>query len=223
MRGVIVALAVALMASPALGDWFYRGEANGWGSTLMTDNGDGTWSIGIALDPDHRTLWKFADTDDAGDWDWPMSGNSWAYTDGGGNLTITLDTNSYTDGWVGSTMRINVDHDPGHQWQATGDFNGWNNNDPNWYMTPQGGGIYEVQGTIASPGTYLWKAIEAGTWDAIGNDARSENADNIEFATTAANETVTFQVDVLTGVATPEPGTLALLGVGTLALIRRRR
>ncbi|MFH0982302.1 MAG: PEP-CTERM sorting domain-containing protein [Planctomycetota bacterium] len=225
MRILVALLAVALMAAPAFGDWYYRGEYNGWGSTLMTDNSDGTFSIGLgtlgAL-PDDRTTWKFADTNDPGDWDWPGSGDSWGYTDGSGNLTITLDTNTYADGWVNDDMRIKLDYDPGHQWQAVGDFNGWNASDPTWNMSSLGGGIYEVQGTIAVPGDHWWKAIEAGTWDAIGGDARSVNADNVLYTTTVPNETVVFQVDVLNGVV-PEPTSLALLGLGALTLLRRRR
>jgi len=226
MRILVALLAVTVLVTPALGEWYYRGEYNGWGATLMTDNGDGTYSHTIVAGAANDwTSWKFAQT--AGGWDWPLSGDSWAYTDGSGNLTITLDTNTYGDGWVNDDMRINVDHDPGSQWQAVGDFNGWNNNDGAWYMssTLRAPGIYEVQGTIATPGTHYWKAIVAGGWDAIGGDARSVNADNIEFATTVANETVIFQVDALTGVAriVPEPATLALLAAGALTLIRRRR
>jgi len=212
------------MATPVLGDFYIAGDMNGWdpAGDLMTDDGGGMYSAGFTLDANARYEFKVTD----GTWDdtWPQSGNSWLWTDGDGNITISYDTNVYADGWVGTTERIGLDYEPGHQWQAVGDFNGWNNDDAAWYMAPAGGGIYTVTGTIATAGTYYGKAIEATTWDAIGGDARSINADNIEFTTSVDNEQVIFNVDVLTGIVqiVPEPATLALLGVGALALLRRR-
>lgn len=226
MRRLLVGMvAIAAMATQASAyPWFFRGEANGWGTTAMTDNGDGTHSVAISGTPNARTVWK---TDELGDWSnsYPTSGDSWGYFDGSGQLTITFDTNSAGDGWVGGTNRQKVNHDPGHQWQAVGDFNGWINNDPLWNMADLGGGIRQVAGVVATPGNHFWKGIEAGNWDAIGNDARSVNADNIPFTTTFADELVIFQVDVLNGIAriVPEPASLAMLGVGAVALIRRRR
>lgn len=224
-RLMVGMLAVAAMATQASAfPWSFRGAPNGWGTTAMTDNGDGTHSVTVTGDAGTRFEYK---VDEFGDWSsaYPQSGNSWAYFDGTGQLTITFDTNAAGDGWVGDTNRQKLSHDPGHQWQAVGDFNGWNNNDASWQMSDLGGGIREVSGTIAAPGNYVWKAIETGTWDAIGNDARSINSDNIPFTTTVANELVIFQVDVLNGIArlVPEPASLGLLGLGALVLVRRKR
>ncbi|MCP4590360.1 MAG: PEP-CTERM sorting domain-containing protein [bacterium] len=222
MRVVVGLLAICLMATPAMAVPSVASDWNGWdaGANPMVDQGGGIYTLDVTLGADERHEFKITD----GTWDdaWPEPGNSWLYTDGSGNVTISYDTNAYEDGWYGETERIGLDYDPGHQWQAVGDFNGWNNADVGWNMSPLGGGIYEVQGTITTPGSYVWKAIESGTWDAIGHDARGVNANNSPFETTVADELVTFQVDVFTGVITPEPGTLALLGFGVLALLRRR-
>ncbi|NIV33271.1 MAG: hypothetical protein GWN58_28640, partial [Anaerolineae bacterium] len=52
----------------------------------------------------------------------------------------------------------------------------WDNADPATVMTALGGGAYELVTDIASPGAYQFKAVETGSWDAIGADGRSVNA-----------------------------------------------
>jgi len=228
MRKLLVGmLAIAAMATQAQAQWWYRGEANGWGVTAMTDNADGTYSTSITGAANGFTAWKVSASGDPGNWDtaFPMSADSWGYYDGTGSLSITFDTNNNADGWTPATNRQKINYEPGNQWQAVGDFNGWSNNDSNWYMSPLGGGVYSVTGTIAAPGNHFWKAIEAGSWNAIGNDGRTLNADNIPFSTSLPNEQVIFQVDVLRGVTRviPEPASMALLGLGAVALMRRSR
>ncbi len=95
-------------------------------------------------------------------------------------------------------------------------------------MGAQGVGIYKYQQTLA-PGSYYWKAVNTGTWDAIGADFRSINADNQGFEVTAASPTAIFTLDALNGrigvEVVPEPSSLlALAGglVGIGGVIRRR-
>ena len=94
-------------------------------------------------------------------------------------------------------------------------------------MSALGGGIYEYEAMIATPGTYAYKAVDTGSWDAIGADARGVNADNLSFTTTSANQLVDFYVNALDGTIrlelVPEPGSAALLGLGGLVLLVFRR
>lgn len=57
MRKVIGLLAVGMLATTALagpGDYNARGGFNGWGETLMNDDGDGSFSVTIVLGHDRR-------------------------------------------------------------------------------------------------------------------------------------------------------------------------
>ncbi len=155
-------------------------------------------------------------------WSWPNSGNSWFNTNDGA-VTITYDTNTYGDGWVNTTQRIGVDRDPA-AWTAVGDWQGWSNGNPATAMTAWGNGIYKYEQDIA-PGSYQYKACFTGTWDAIGNDARSVNADTVPFTTTPGYEHVEFWVNAANGTVrvdvVPEPTSLA--GLALLGLLLHRR
>ena len=201
------------------------GTFNGWdpaAGDVMTDNLDGTHSItlsGFAAGERHT----FKVTDGTWGWSYPVSGNSWFYADSSGDISISFDTNVVSDGWLPQQYRIGLNNDPA-TWSIVGDLNGWNNADPAWAMTPQGGGIYKLTQTL-SPGTYWWKATVTGTWDAIGGDGRSENADAIGVTTTPGNEVVNFYVDAINGTyqVVPEPTTMVLLGLGSLGILRRKK
>jgi hypothetical protein len=228
-------LALALSAFAAPPPYYITGAdpilggVGGWNANanLMTDMGGGIYqSIFSGLTSGGRYEFKVTE----GDWSWsaPGPGNSWFYANGSGDITLTYDSNTYADGWSSASGRIGVSVDPG-TWTAVGDWQGWNNADPTTAMTSLGSGIYEYETTFASAGTYYYKAVDTGSWDAIGADARGVNADNLGFTTTDPNQLVDFYVNALNGtiqanvVPVPEPASVALIGLGGLALLAFRR
>lgn len=234
----LILTALALGASlPLLAQNFpleITGSFNGWGGNTgtgpaLTDMGGGIYEVTLTGLTAGRNTFKITQ----GDWGWyrptvTSDADGWFIPDGNGNATISIDFNTHNDGWFLSQYRISTSVDPGLTWYAAGDFNGWNPTDPNTLMTPIGGGIYELQYTIASPGSYQFKTTSAGAfgpWDQqVGSTGRSINADTLGFTTTFANQQVDMFVNAINGtisVAVPEPTTAALLGLGGLLAIQR--
>ena len=93
-----------------------------------------------------------------------------------------------------------------------------------------GGGIYELEYTIATVGTYPCQVVDTGSWDAIGTDVRSVNTDTLAFTTTNEKPLVDFFANALNGTikadVVPEPASMAFLGfcgLASLLAIRRRK
>ena len=228
MRKILTTIAAAAMSLPAFAAYDVAGDFNGWNAAgnAMTETfaGSGIWQVGLTGLSTGRHEFKITD----GTWsnNWPDTGNSWLFTDGSGNVTITFDANTYTDGWNGSWGRMGLSTDPG-TWTAAGDWQGWNNADGATAMTSIGGGVYEYQQVLA-PGSYQYKAVVTGSWDAIGDNFRCVNANTTAF-TLATSTLVTFEVNALNGseiVMVPEPSNLVLLCGGLVAAffgLRRRQ
>lgn len=221
-------LVLALVGAPAFADAFIPGAFNGWDNTTpMTETapGSGIYTYSIPTQT-ADTFQNFLLLTESGNWDakYIPSGDQWMVTDGAGNQTITLDTNTYADGWYPEQNRVGVTSEQG-SWTAVGDWQGWDNSNPATAMSSQGGGIYMYSTGVLTPGEHYFKAVKTGSWDAIGADSRSVNANNFAFTTDAVMDSANLYVDALNGVIkvelVPEPASLLLLGLAGL-LIRRR-
>ena len=198
--------AFALFPPLPLPDWYARGDFNGWGTdNPMYDDGtngdpvagDGLFTALVTVATSGRYEFKIANEDWSASY--PGSGNSWLETGSDGEtVIITFDTSSHADGWLPETNIIGVSTEPG-AWTAVGDWQGWDNANPATAMASQGGGVYEFASSIPSPGSYQYKAVRTGTWDAIGADGRGINASTAAFETTLTDQNVTFTVDALAG------------------------
>lgn len=228
MKKILLMLMVCMIGAAAWADFattpHLAGEFNSWdaGANPMTDMGGGIFSLSISgLLAGQRQEFKITD----GTWDSNFPGpNSWYYADADGNITVTFNTNDVSDGWAPSQYRLGLSVDPG-AWTVAGSFQGWDNANPATAMTDMGGGIYMLSQSLDA-GDYWWKAVVTGTWDSISWDNRSVGTGDWGFSLTETS-TVNFYVDALTGVARyeviPEPATMALLGLGALLTIRRKK
>lgn len=241
---------LVVAASVAVGDFYAPGTDNNWDinntgfGSLMTETfaGSGIWqytattqSDGVTpLAPGDRTQWNIVAT--AGDWGSQLyPSNQWGFADGSGSVTVTLDTNTYSDGWLPTTNRITTSTAGSQTWVVTGSWvaaagvgNDWDlGTAPS--MNPGVGGILEYSVTGLPVGTYYWKAVANPSdtnWDTITEDASTTVAgsDNA-FTVVNPNRVLIMQIDTSNGTARtiPTPGVLAFVGFGGLAATRRRR
>ena len=234
---VTILAGLALVATPAMADFFIPGNFNGWDNTTpMTETsaGSGIWTYDVPTQSAGDGLLMDI-LSESGNWDSKVygSGNQWAVADAAGTNTITLDANVYADGWYPVENRVGVAYEANTSWTAVGNWQhliagggDWTNNHPGTLMTDQGGGIYLYETNLLPAGGYEYKAVVTGSWDSIGGNSRNVNSDNFGFTVDNDFDTVKFYVDVLAGTlkvdVVPEPASLSLLALGALALIRRR-
>jgi len=198
---ILSAFALFPPAPPVV--WYVRGDFNGWGTDDPTYDdgtpGDGIYTALVTVPAAGQHEFKVA----VEDWStsYPSSGHSWLDTGSDGQVvTVTFATNLRPDGWLPETNSIGVSTEPG-AWTAIGDWQGWNNGDPSTAMTAVSGWVYEPATTIASPGSHQYTAVKSGTWDAVGADGRSVNAN-----TTAFDTTIAGRVQVVVEPVPPVPG-----------------
>ncbi len=221
-RGLMaLAVAVSLPAAAVADPWFVRGDFNGWSlDDQMTEVAPGHYQATVTGLTDGATYeFKVADED----WtaDWPGS-NARIRADASGELTVNLWLDPPADGWLPAGTRVGYE-DLGFDWEVMGTPNDWAEGLVT--LTDLGDGLHQGQIVVADPGEHFFKLRHVDDWDvSVGLDF-GMFADNIPFTTSTANETVIFTLDLPGGRVNvvPEPGSLALLGLGGLMLLRRRR
>jgi hypothetical protein len=234
--GALAGAGMMALASSASAAVYIPGQFNGWNNNgpqmTETSPGSGVYTHSYSGQPALGIV-PFALLSIGADWNskYIPSGDQWVVADSLGGSTITFDTNTVNDGWLPSVNRVGS-LNPETVWTAVGNWQSqvggsdWTNNNPATTMLAAGAGKYSFSATLA-PGTYDYKAVLTGTWNAIGADSRSVNASNVQFTTTALNNQVTFWVDASTGTVRvdviPAPGAAALAGFGGLLAARRRR
>lgn len=133
-------------------------------------------------------------------------GDSWFLGDADGVMSMTLDTNTYNDGFFPQTNRIIIDSDI-DTWNVIGNFQtqlgsltDYNNSDTNTVMTDAGSGLFQLTTTIPTPGAYNFRAVQSGSFFGVGSDQRRDgNAANLAFNTFEDDQEVTFELDTVRG------------------------
>ncbi len=197
-------------AASGAGTWCAAGDFNGWTSNsnpLYDDGtngdllgGDGVFTADITIPDAGRSEWKVTNCT----WNvtYPTS-NSWLNTTAADQVVkLSFDTNDHSaDAGLDMLPVINILHawDSSSSFTAVGSFQDWNNANPETAMTALGHDLYRLDAPIAAASNYEYKVVTTGSWDAIGLDNRSVNADNIPFTTLTDGDVVPFLLDYRSG------------------------
>lgn len=198
-------------AASSAGTWCAAGSFNGWlpAQYPLNDNGangdllggDGVFTADVTIPTAGHYEFKVYNCT----WDvsFPTTGNSWLNTTADGQVVkVTFDTNNHNaDAGLALVPSTNIVHawDSSNSFTAVGDFQGWINTDPETALGMHGRGLYVLNYPIVAAGSYNFKIVATGSWDAIGLDNRSINANNVPFVTYAAEDIVWFYLDYRTG------------------------
>ena len=225
MKRIMFLAALAATVTAAHAQYVVRGEFNSWGGTgdvAMANLGGGLWQ-GTVTGLTVGTGYEFKVT--TPDWsDNAPGSNARAYSDASGNLLVNFWETAAADGWNPSSgHRVGYDNGNFHGWDIMGSFDGWVN--PLITLTHQGSGLY-TGSVVLNPGTYFYKFRKAGDWGVSIGDNFGNSAQDIQL-NVGATSMYEFKLDVpngrYTANAVPEPASMAVLGLGAAALLRRRR
>ncbi|MCF8413862.1 MAG: T9SS type A sorting domain-containing protein [Melioribacteraceae bacterium] len=222
MKKLFTAVLIIVFSTVLSAQTYYvAGDHQGWvnNSDLMYDDGtngdenasDGIYSREMTVASTGYHGWKVTD----GTWDitWPTA-NSWYYTTSADQAVLfTLNTNENTDGWYATQNVVNTNETKPTtltavgNWQSQISGGNWNNSDASTTMWDDGtngdwaagDGIYCYHTNSLVAGNYQIKSVYTGSWNGWGIDGRSEDAQNLEFATTSNDQDVYFYTDVNTG------------------------
>ncbi len=219
MKRVVAVLAFAIMASTAMAQPYYvAGSHQGWDpnppTPEMVDMGGYYQSTLTGVTGEFEYKVSTAGWGSS----WPTAGNVKGLATGDYNVYYYPEANP-NDGWLPNEPRVGYD-DPGYGWVIMGSFNGWGSAVAT--MVDQGGGVFHANFTVEFAGDYELKFRKTDGWElSVGNGF---GPSNIPYHVDNDGDTVYLALDVGNGrySLTPEPATLALLGLGAFALIRRR-
>lgn len=194
-------------------NWCVAGSFQGWdnASAPLYDDGshgdlfakDGLYSLDYLIASPGDYEWKIVQ---CGNWGvaYPAA-NAW-FTTAQADHTVKFlfDSNNHAVD-AGPVMLpeqniVNIWHDTlPASFSVVGDFQGWNNSDPNTAMASVGYGFFHRPVIFANPGNYIGKIVATGSWRSFGADGRSTDGANFNITTTVPNETVIFWLDAYTG------------------------
>src|SRR5208283_603470 len=158
---VAVVTAFVSILSANAQTYYVAGDFNSWSATgnVMTQITAGVWQAsltGLSVGYHEFKITNGSFTTGTTTNDWPPY-NSWLYTASNGNVTVTFNSNTVSDGWYGAFGRIGENVDPG-TWTAVGNWQNWNTTNPATAMTSIGGGVYKLS-TNLPPGAYQYQAV----------------------------------------------------------------
>jgi hypothetical protein len=199
--------------------YYVAGDFQGWNnnSTLMYDDGtngdvtagDGIYSREYSVPTIGRHGWKVTN----GTWDvtWPAADAWFETTTDPQTVLFTFNTNAMNDGWLPNQNIVMTNEVKPTSLVAVGDWQSeagesgdWINNSALTVMNDDGlngdptagDGIYTYHTNALPAGSWIGKGVKSGTWDGWGSDGRSQDAQNVQFTTTSANQDVYIHVDV---------------------------